>query len=86
MIARLKKAIGLDVTKKTKEGYYSLARFACFKRLHDFGYGKSEIGRMFGFKHASVNYGINKIEDLLSINDEMAVRFWDRVKDVKLYD
>ena len=55
-----------------RHAYYYIAR----ERM---GLKLTEIGQFFGSDHTTVIHGINKVKDMISINDEMTCQFIDQV-------
>ena len=63
------RARGLVLCRHT---YYYIARKKMGLKLLD-------IGSLFGSDHTTVIHGINKISDMISINDEITCQFLDQV-------
>ncbi|MCL2651554.1 MAG: hypothetical protein FWD60_11095 [Candidatus Azobacteroides sp.] len=65
----------LEIKRKTRLQELAMARFVYWFYLNSEGYGFGEIGRMFGWNHSSIIYGIRKIENLISVNDKYVKRY-----------
>jgi hypothetical protein len=55
-----------------RHAYYYIAR-------QNMGLKLTEIGQFFGSDHTTVIHGINKVKDMISINDELTCNFIDQV-------
>jgi hypothetical protein len=55
-----------------RHAYYYIAR-------KNMGLKLAEIGLFFGSDHTTVIHGINKVKDMISINDELTCNFIDQV-------
>lgn len=87
MVELFSEIIGLDLSKKVRHAHYVAARYACFLWLRQNTIlSFSQIAKMFGMKHCTVLYGVNEMVTKLSINDELCVRYWSKIKDLKLDD
>jgi chromosomal replication initiation ATPase DnaA len=54
---------------RSRKTEFVTARQVYWFYLRSKGCGLSEIGRMFGWTHSTVYHGIQKIKDLISVND-----------------
>lgn len=87
MVELFSEIMGLDLLRKVRYSHYVAARYACFLWLRQNTIlSFSQIAKMFGMKHCSVLYGVNEMVAKLSINDELCVRYWSKIKDLRLYD
>lgn len=84
MIEKLNEILGIDLLQKSKREEVVWARFACFKFMREQGLSYLSIGEAFGMSHASVIHGVNEFNDKLSINDPLAVRYWNELKDMRI--
>jgi len=55
-----------------RHAYYYIAR-------KNMGLKLAEIGHFFGLDHTTVIHGINKVKDMISINDELTCNFIEQV-------
>lgn len=55
-------------------------RHTMFYYLHNMGYTLMSIGRFFGFNHATVIHGVNKIKWFIEINDETTLETLIKLK------
>ncbi|MGJ7024961.1 helix-turn-helix domain-containing protein [Petrimonas sulfuriphila] len=70
---------GFDINSKSQSERTTFARYAVFLYLRNDGWRLTEIGRLFGKHHATVVNGINQMLDKLSVNDKLAVGYWDKL-------
>ena len=73
----------LDVLGKSRVHPLPLARQMYWKCLREkTAYTFQTIGRLNERSHATILNGIKKVNDLLSINDKLAVGMWEKVKGI----
>ena len=84
MIEKLSEILGIDLLQKSKREEVVWARFACFYLLRKNGFTSLEIGKMLGKHHATVLHGAKRFEEMLGINDPIAVRFWSILENFKV--
>ena len=70
VIAMLSSKLGVDITNKSRKRDVTTARFVAFYWLRKNGYTCMEAAEMFGMHHSTVSYGVQEIEDFLSIGDK----------------
>lgn len=84
MIEKLSEILGINLAIKSRQREIVWARYACFYLLTKNGFTPSEIGRMFQMSHTIVIMGTSSFEDMLSINDPISIRLWNKLKDLKV--
>lgn len=70
VIEMLSSKLGVDITDKSRKRDVTTARFVAFYWLRKNGYTCVEVAEMFGMHHSTVSYGVQEIEDFLSICDK----------------
>ncbi len=68
-----------DVTGRSRRECLSVVRQIIWHRLHGWGMSYGQIGEMFGRSHVSVLYGVNRVEDMVSIGDRLTVELSRKV-------
>ena len=71
VIRMLSSKLGVDITDKSRKRDVTTARFVAFHWLRKNGYTCMEIAEMFGMHHSTVSYGVQEVDDFLSIGDKM---------------
>lgn len=84
MIEKLSEILGINLAIKSRQREVVWARYACFHLLTKNGFTPSEIGRIFEMSHTIVIIGASNFAYTLSINDPISVRFWGKIKDLKV--
>lgn len=80
MIEEYCRVLGIDLTDRTRKVEYAFARFAAYYHLRKKGWKYQEISDLFEYKsHSSIVNGINQMRAKLSINDKLAVGYWDKL-------
>lgn len=78
----------LDVTPhqimehSKKQRISDIRNLYCKLRHDEHGVNYTATGREIGRSSATVNHGVRRINDLLSLKDEKIVKMWDMVKDI----
>ena len=70
VIAMLSSKLGVDITDKSRRRGVATARFVAFHWLRKNGYTCMEVAEMFGMHHSTVSYGVQEVDDFLSIGDK----------------
>jgi len=70
VIAMLSSKLGVDITDKSRKRDVTTARFVAFHWLRKNGYTCMEVAEMFGMHHSTVSYGVQEVDDFLSIGDK----------------
>lgn len=84
MIEKLSEILGINLAIKSRQREVVWARYACFYLLSKNGFTPSETGRIFKMSHTIVIIGSSNFADMLSIGDAISVRFWDKLKYLKV--
>ena len=73
----------MQIIKHNKSSQISDIRHLYCKLRHDrHGVTYSATGREIGRAHATVKYGVMRINDLLYLNDKKIAKMWHRVRDI----
>ncbi len=86
MIGMLSRKLGVDITNKSRKRYVTTARFVAFHWLRKNGYTCVEVGEMFGMHHSTVSYGVQEVDDFLSIGDKMVMEMCDKLRCLDVSD
>ena len=70
VIGMLSSKLGVDITDKSRKRDVTTARFVAFYWLRKNGYTCMEVADMFGMHHSTVSYGVQEVDDFLSIGDK----------------
>lgn len=88
MIILFSQSLGLDpmdVLGTSREHPLPLARQLYWKCLRENArYTLKKIGRLSDRHHTTIYSGINKVNDLLSVNDQLTVEMWRKVKGISV--
>lgn len=76
----LSRIFQIDLSNKSREAKYSWGRFAAYYFLKFYGNDVAYIAKLFGRDHATVSYGIKKFEEGVSINDQVAMSYLEKIK------
>ena len=68
-----------DMLSKSRKPEFVAARQVYWFYLRSCGLGFSEIGRRFGWNHATVLHGVKKVRDFIWTKDEYLERYLDAV-------
>ena len=79
VIGMLSRKLGVDITDKSRKRGVTTARFVAFYWLRKNGYTCMEVAEMFGMHHSTVSYGVQEIEDFLSIGDKTVLEMCYRL-------
>lgn len=79
-VINLSRILQVDLSNRSRETKYSWGRFAAFYFLKYYGHDVSYISKLFGHDHATVSYGIKKFEEGISINDQIAISYLEKMK------
>ena len=79
VIGMLSRKLGVDITDKSRKMGVTTARFVAFYWLRKNGYTCMEVAEMFGMHHSTVSYGVQEIEDFLSIGDKTVLEMCYRL-------
>lgn len=72
--------LGVDLLDKSREVRFTYARFAVYYYLRRRGWRLMRIADMFGYKnHSSIINGLKQMEAKLSINDDLAHGYWQKL-------
>ena len=72
--------LGVDLLDKSREVRFTYARFAVYYYLRRRGWCLMRIADMFGYKnHSSIINGLKQMETKLSINDDLAHGYWQKL-------
>ena len=73
----------MQIIQHNKSSHICDIRHLYCKLRHDrHGETYSATGREIGRAHATVKYGVSRINDLLDMNDKKIVAMWNRVRDI----
>ena len=76
----------IQLIKHNKSTHISLIRQLYCKLRHDrHGVNYSATGREISRSHATVKYGVARINALLNTNDKKIMKMWNRVRDISGY-
>ena len=79
VIGMLSRKLGVDITDNSRKRGVTTARFVAFYWLRKNGYTCMEVAGMFGMHHSTVSYGVQEIEDFLSIGDKTVLEMCYRL-------
>lgn len=79
VIEMLSRKLGVDITDKSRKRDVTTARFVAFHWLRKMGYTCVEVAEMFGMHHSTVSYGVQEVDDFLSIGDKMVKEVYDKL-------
>ena len=80
VIRMLSRKLGVDITDKSRKRGVTTARFVAFHWLRKMGYTCVEVAEMFGMHHSTVSYGVQEVDDFLSIGDKMVMEMYDKLR------
>ena len=86
VIAMLSSKLGVDITDKSRRRGVTTARFVAFHWLRKNGYTCMEVAEMFGMHHSTVSYGVQEVDDFLSIGDKMVMEMCDKLRCLDVSD
>ena len=73
----------MQIMQPNKSAHICDIRHLYCKLRHDWhGLSYSATGREIGRVHATVKYGVRRINKLLLMNDKKILKMWNRVKDI----
>ena len=73
----------MQIIKHNKSSQISDIRHLYCKLRHDrHGATYSATGREIGRAHATVKYGVMRINDLLFLKDKKTIELWNKVRDI----
>ena len=73
----------MQIVSKNKSSTISEIRYLyCKLRYENHGLTYSEVAREVDRKPATVRYGVNRINELLSYGDKRIITMWNRIKDI----
>ena len=73
----------MQIIKHNKSSQISDIRHLYCKLRHDrHGVTYSATGREIGRAHATVKYGVMRINDLLFLTDKKTIELWNKVRDI----
>ena len=73
----------MQIIKHNKSSQISDIRHLYCKLRHDrHGVTYSATGREIGRAHATVKYGVMRINDLLFLKDKKTIELWNKVRDI----
>ena len=76
----------MQIIKHNKSSQISDIRHLYCKLRHDrHGVTYSATGREIGRAHATVKYGVMRINDLLFLKDKKTIELWNKVRDISGY-
>ena len=76
----------MQIIQQNKSGHISDIRQLYCKLRHDrHGLTYSATGREIGRVHATVKYGVMRINELLHMNDKNILAMWNKVRDISGY-
>ena len=79
VIRMLSRKLGVDITDKSRKRDVTTARFVAFHWLREMGYTCMEVAEMFGMHHSTVSYGVQEVDDFLSIGDKTVMDMCDKL-------
>ena len=79
VIGMLSRKLGVDITDKSRKRGVATARFVAFHWLRRMGFTCVEVADMFGMHHSTVSYGVQEVDDFLSIGDKMVKEMYDKL-------
>ena len=87
VIEMLSSKLGVDITDKSRKSGVTTARFVAFHWLRKMGYTCMEVADMFGMHHSTVSYGVQEVDDFLSIGDKTVREMCDKLRylDVEMF-
>ena len=80
VIRMLSSKLGVDITDKSRKRGVTTARFVAFHWLRKMGFTCMEVGEMFGMHHSTVSYGVQEVDDFLSIGDKTVRDMCDKLR------
>jgi chromosomal replication initiation ATPase DnaA len=80
VIEMLSRKLGVDITDKSRKRDVTTARFVAFHWLRKMGFTCMEVAEMFGMHHSTVSYGVQEVDDFLSIGDKMVMEMCDKLR------
>lgn len=80
VIGMLSSKLGVDITDKSRKRDVTTARFVAFYWLRKNGYTCMEVAEMFGMHHSTVSYGVQEVDDFLSIGDKTVMEMCDKLR------
>ncbi|HBG39928.1 MAG TPA: hypothetical protein DEG28_01010 [Porphyromonadaceae bacterium] len=87
MINEVSKKTGIpvnDLLGKSRKHEVSCVRQLYYKLLKEkTGFSTAKVAELCSRNHATVLYGIRKVNDMLQIGDKYAVRMWNKIKDLE---
>ena len=86
VIGMLSSKLGVDITDKSRKRGVTTARFVAFHWLRKNGYTCVEVADMFGMHHSTVSYGVQEVDDFLSIGDKMVMEMCDKLRCLDVSD
>jgi chromosomal replication initiation ATPase DnaA len=86
VIAMLSRKLGVDITDKSRKRNTTTARFVAFYWLRKMGYTCTEVAEMFGMHHSTVSYGVQEVDDFLSIGDKTVREMCDTLRCLDVRD
>ena len=86
VIEMLSRKLGVDITDKSRKRDVATARFVAFHWLRKMGYTCMEVAEMFGMHHSRVSYGVQEVDDFLSIGDKMVMEMCDKLRCLDMSD
>lgn len=73
----------IDFRIKSQSPEYSTARYAVFYKLwFHCKLRLREISEQSGFDHSTVSYGIRRFGELMAVEDPLAVKYWNKLKNI----
>ena len=73
----------MEIIQQNKKSEISDVRHLYYKLRYDrHGVSFSALGRELGRDPSTVRYGVRRIENLLSLQDERIVELWHKVRDI----
>ena len=86
VIGMLSRKLGVDIMDKSRKRGVTTARFVAFHWLRENGYTCMEVADMFGMHHSTVSYGVQEVDDFLSIGDRMVREMCDKLRCLDVSD
>ena len=86
VIGMLSRKLGVDITDKSRKRGVTTARFVAFHWLRENGYTCVEVADMFGMHHSTVSYGVQEVDDFLSIGDKTVREMCDKLRCLDVRD
>ncbi len=69
-----------DLLGKSRKSTLTIIRQLHWKKMNESGYTLTEIAKIYDRDPSTIFYGINHINDLLSIGDKEVSKIWENIR------